>query len=207
MKLTNWTYLISTRSRILNRGGGVTSTGFFPRGLFPWEFFSYLKLGVFFPWGYPRLQFAILGIISFLRCVNFAHISTQFVFELTAFSAFWVQFDIISTHFDWKFTHKRITYSTFSTWIYPTVNLFDKSVHTCSSDSYQNLTLKMLTAFTWVDRLCPDVMFVIKADDDSYINIDIVEAILSQVDQKQSYGGRCQKVVLSIFFTLTGHKN
>ena len=62
------------------------------------------------------------------------------------------------------------------------------------SDTYYNLTLKMLTAFAWVDKFCPDAMFVIKADDDSYVNMDIVSSILAEVDQKNAYGGRCQTV-------------
>ncbi|RXG71566.1 Beta-1,3-galactosyltransferase 1 [Armadillidium vulgare] len=38
-------------------------------------------------------------------------------------------------------------------------------------DSYTNLTLKSLFILKWIDRNCPNVEFVVKADDDMFINV------------------------------------
>ncbi|GBN07739.1 Beta-1,3-galactosyltransferase 1 [Araneus ventricosus] len=38
-------------------------------------------------------------------------------------------------------------------------------------DSYQNLTLKSIMLLKWVSEFCPDVQFVMKTDDDMYVNI------------------------------------
>lgn len=38
-------------------------------------------------------------------------------------------------------------------------------------DSYNNLTLKTISTLEWVDRYCPKVLFVLKTDDDMFINI------------------------------------
>ncbi|GIY17387.1 beta-1,3-galactosyltransferase 2 [Caerostris darwini] len=39
-------------------------------------------------------------------------------------------------------------------------------------DSYQNLTLKSVMLLKWVSEYCPDVQFVMKTDDDMYVNIN-----------------------------------
>ncbi|XP_044529031.1 beta-1,3-galactosyltransferase 4 [Gracilinanus agilis] len=38
-------------------------------------------------------------------------------------------------------------------------------------DSYRNLTLKTLSGLAWAARYCPDVHYVLKTDDDVYINV------------------------------------
>lgn len=38
-------------------------------------------------------------------------------------------------------------------------------------DSYNNLTLKTISSLEWVDTYCPKVSFVLKTDDDMFINV------------------------------------
>lgn len=38
-------------------------------------------------------------------------------------------------------------------------------------DSYQNLTLKSIMLLKWVTGFCPDVQYVLKTDDDMYVNV------------------------------------
>lgn len=38
-------------------------------------------------------------------------------------------------------------------------------------DSYQNLTLKSIMLLRWVNEYCPNVQYVLKTDDDMYINV------------------------------------
>lgn len=48
------------------------------------------------------------------------------------------------------------------------------------TDSYQNLTVKMLHGFKWVNDFCPGVRFVVKADEDVYINVIQLTDILQR---------------------------
>ncbi|XP_043856494.1 beta-1,3-galactosyltransferase 4 isoform X2 [Dromiciops gliroides] len=47
-------------------------------------------------------------------------------------------------------------------------------------DSYRNLTLKTLSGLAWAARYCPDVRYVLKTDDDVYINVPGLVAELNQ---------------------------
>ncbi|XP_068929564.1 beta-1,3-galactosyltransferase 4 [Petaurus breviceps papuanus] len=59
-------------------------------------------------------------------------------------------------------------------------------------DSYRNLTLKTLTGLAWAARYCPNVHYVLKTDDDVYINVPGLVAELDQrgKDLKQNYPNR-----------------
>lgn len=47
-------------------------------------------------------------------------------------------------------------------------------VQTDFTDSYYNLTLKLLYGFKWVDTFCKGVKYVMKADEDVFVNIKIL---------------------------------
>ena len=49
-------------------------------------------------------------------------------------------------------------------------------------DSYNNLTLKTISSLEWIDTYCPKVSFVLKTDDDMFIN---VPRLLAFIDQHQ----------------------
>lgn len=53
-----------------------------------------------------------------------------------------------------------------------------------SFDSYDNLTLKTISALEWVDTYCSEVDFVLKTDDDVFINVDRLLAFLKDVNLK-----------------------
>lgn len=46
------------------------------------------------------------------------------------------------------------------------------------TDSYYNLTLKILYGFKWVNIFCKGVKYVVKADDDVFVNIRLLQAEL-----------------------------
>ena len=46
-------------------------------------------------------------------------------------------------------------------------------------DSYYKLTIQMLMSFEWVHRHCSNSKMVYKADDDTYINLAMLEEIIS----------------------------
>ncbi|KAL8617483.1 hypothetical protein ACOMHN_048121 [Nucella lapillus] len=56
-------------------------------------------------------------------------------------------------------------------------------------DSYQNLTLKVLHGLRWVLHNCPQAKFVLKADDDVFVNLPLLTAFLSKRGQKNSIYG------------------
>ena len=55
-------------------------------------------------------------------------------------------------------------------------------------DSYRNLTLKTLAGFHWAVKYCTSVRFVMKTDDDVYVNIPGLVSKLKQEDDSHSMG-------------------
>lgn len=51
-----------------------------------------------------------------------------------------------------------------------------------SVDSYDNLTLKTISALEWVDTYCPRAQFVLKTDDDVFINIEKLFSFVTSLD-------------------------
>lgn len=47
-------------------------------------------------------------------------------------------------------------------------------------DTYDNLTLKTISMLEWVDNYCPNVAFVLKTDDDMFINVSKLLAFLAK---------------------------
>lgn len=62
-------------------------------------------------------------------------------------------------------------------------------------DRYYTLTLKTLSGFHWVANYCPNTSYVMKTDDDVFINIPaLMESIHSNRENlSTSIGGRCYK--------------
>lgn len=62
-------------------------------------------------------------------------------------------------------------------------------------DSYNNLTLKTISALEWVDHNCPQAKFVLKTDDDMFINVPKLMAFLDkhQKDKRVIYGRLAKK--------------
>lgn len=62
-------------------------------------------------------------------------------------------------------------------------------------DSYNNLTLKTISALEWVDHNCPQAKFVLKTDDDMFINVPKLMAFLDkhQKDKRVIFGRLAKK--------------
>ena len=60
-------------------------------------------------------------------------------------------------------------------------------------DTYQNLTLKTLAGVKWAGQFCGKAEFVMKTDDDMYVNLDIMTEYLKREHTTSS------KVTLSCY--------
>jgi|GEM_PF-5799197 len=62
-------------------------------------------------------------------------------------------------------------------------------------DSYNNLTLKTISMLEWVDNYCHKVKFVLKTDDDMFINVPKLLTFLSKhvKDKRKIYGRLAKK--------------
>lgn len=47
-------------------------------------------------------------------------------------------------------------------------------------DTYDNLTLKTISMLEWVDNYCPNVAFILKTDDDMFINVSKLLSMISK---------------------------
>lgn len=55
-------------------------------------------------------------------------------------------------------------------------------------DSFQNISIKSVIALSWVSRFCPHVKYVIKSDDDIFVNLfDVMHRILPTMSHDQKY--------------------
>ncbi|XP_072354191.1 beta-1,3-galactosyltransferase 5-like [Scyliorhinus torazame] len=57
------------------------------------------------------------------------------------------------------------------------------------TDSYYNLTLKVLMGLEWVDRFCPSTSFVMKTDSDMFVNVDYLAELLLGMNRKDIFTG------------------
>nr|KAG5713553.1 hypothetical protein BaRGS_024601 [Batillaria attramentaria] len=48
-------------------------------------------------------------------------------------------------------------------------------------DSYANLTLKMLVAMQWAVTSCPEFQFLLKADEDTFVNLSLLMDLLTEL--------------------------
>ncbi len=53
-------------------------------------------------------------------------------------------------------------------------------------DNYHNLTLKAVGLLNWLDENCPRISYILKCDDDIYVNIPNFSAFLGNVSSKES---------------------
>lgn len=62
-------------------------------------------------------------------------------------------------------------------------------------DSYNNLTLKTVSILEWVDRFCPKALFVLKTDDDMFINVPklLIFVDKHRNDKRTIYGRLAKK--------------
>ena len=59
-------------------------------------------------------------------------------------------------------------------------------------DTYKNLTLKVQLGLHWATKHCQSFDYIVKTDDDVYINLDALVTYLAQQKPKQPmYGGKC----------------
>ena len=54
-------------------------------------------------------------------------------------------------------------------------------------DSYRNLTLKAISAVTWISRYCNQTRYVLKTDDDAYVNMRALLRHLGMYSQGRIY--------------------
>ncbi|XP_072354208.1 beta-1,3-galactosyltransferase 5-like [Scyliorhinus torazame] len=57
------------------------------------------------------------------------------------------------------------------------------------TDSYYNLTLKVLMGLEWVDRFCPSTSFVMKTDSDMFVNVDYLAELLLGMNRTNIFTG------------------
>ncbi|XP_038656894.1 beta-1,3-galactosyltransferase 5-like [Scyliorhinus canicula] len=57
------------------------------------------------------------------------------------------------------------------------------------TDSYYNLTLKVLMGLEWVNRFCPSVSFVMKTDSDMFVNVDYLTKLLLRMNHTNIFTG------------------
>ncbi|XP_078088029.1 beta-1,3-galactosyltransferase 5-like [Mustelus asterias] len=57
------------------------------------------------------------------------------------------------------------------------------------TDTYYNLTLKVLMGIEWVHTFCPSVTFVMKTDSDMFVNTYYLTELLSEKNQTHLYTG------------------
>lgn len=62
-------------------------------------------------------------------------------------------------------------------------------------DSYNNLTLKTISSLEWVDTYCPHVSFILKTDDDMFINVPRLMSFIDKHrnDKRIIYGRLAKK--------------
>ncbi|KAK3089737.1 hypothetical protein FSP39_006090 [Pinctada imbricata] len=56
-------------------------------------------------------------------------------------------------------------------------------------DSYNNLALKILLGLRWTSLYCSDVSYILKADDDMFVNIPVLIDVINEYDKRLSHNG------------------
>nr|XP_018896737.1 PREDICTED: beta-1,3-galactosyltransferase 5-like [Bemisia tabaci] len=61
-------------------------------------------------------------------------------------------------------------------------------------DTYRNLTLKTTSIMEWIDHYCPKVKYILKTDDDMFINVPkLLGFVASHQDSKRTFFGKLAK--------------
>ena len=58
-------------------------------------------------------------------------------------------------------------------------------------DTYANLTYKTMTAMKWAAEKCPDAAYVMKTDDDMFVNTELLPVLLQAAPSVRFMGGVC----------------
>lgn len=58
-------------------------------------------------------------------------------------------------------------------------------------DSYANLTYKTLSSFKWSQEFCKNAKYVMKTDDDMYVNTELLPLLLKAAPSEKFIGGMC----------------
>jgi len=61
-------------------------------------------------------------------------------------------------------------------------HLYDDLIVANFMDSYDNLTLKTMSALEWVDTYCNQSEFVLKTDDDMFINVPNLLSFIDKIE-------------------------
>lgn len=61
-------------------------------------------------------------------------------------------------------------------------DLYDDIIQVDTIDSYANATLKFAGMLRWINRFCPSIDFVLKVDDDVYVNMRNLATTLQSLD-------------------------
>lgn len=64
-------------------------------------------------------------------------------------------------------------------------DLYDDVIRVNFQDSYDNLTLKTISMLMWADDYCPKASFVLKIEDDVYLNVDRLLNYIEKLDPKE----------------------
>ncbi|KAL1493453.1 hypothetical protein ABEB36_011502 [Hypothenemus hampei] len=74
-------------------------------------------------------------------------------------------------------------------------NLYGDIIRGKFVDTYDNLTLKTISILEWVDNFCPKAAFVLKTDDDMFINVSRLLAFIAKhpPEQRTIYGRLAKK--------------
>ena len=58
-------------------------------------------------------------------------------------------------------------------------------------DSYANLTYKTMMGLKWANEYCENAKYVMKTDDDMYLNTELLPLLIKQIPQENFLGGFC----------------
>lgn len=64
-------------------------------------------------------------------------------------------------------------------------DIYGDIIRTKNIDTYNNLTLKTLSILEWITNYCPNATFLLKCDDDMFINMDNLLSYISRLDPLQ----------------------
>ncbi|CAB3384422.1 Hypothetical predicted protein [Cloeon dipterum] len=78
--------------------------------------------------------------------------------------------------------------------LYSESELYGDIIQSHFFDSYDNLTLKTVSALEWIDTYCYQVKFILKTDDDMFINVPrLLQFVDKHANDKRSIYGRLAK--------------
>lgn len=61
-------------------------------------------------------------------------------------------------------------------------HLYDDLIVANFEDSYDNLTLKTMSSMEWIDSYCNQSDFVLKTDDDMFINVPNLLSFIDKIE-------------------------